>query len=182
MAVLIALGAARPTGAQTTAETGVTVTTQNAGSFVVEFAALDGGYAFVNSTGGTIVSVTATTGDTATATVKLAWTDTRADGNRPAYTIAVRATDLTSNVDRLDGNGTYVISAEQLSIIQVGDDALTPPMSLDTPRTIFISGPDPAAGEGSLVIVIQLNIPPSSYPTKYSTTLGVEMSPGGDGP
>ncbi|MGH2558946.1 MAG: hypothetical protein ACRDJH_07770 [Thermomicrobiales bacterium] len=180
--VVLVLGTAGPVGAQTTATTGISVTTKNAGAFLVEFAPVDGGYVFVNATGGATFSVSATTGDTATATAMLAWSDSRADGERTEYSIAMSANDLTSTADRPDGNGTYGISAGQITVIRIGDDVLPLPLALDTPRTIFTSGADPAAGDGSLAIAIRLDVPPSSYPTTYTTRLVVQVSFDGNSP
>jgi hypothetical protein len=43
-------------------------------------------------------------------------------------------------------------------------------------RTVMDSGPAPSAGTNILEIRLRLDIPPSSYPTTYSTTLHLQVT------
>ncbi|MEA2527975.1 MAG: hypothetical protein QOF73_5202 [Thermomicrobiales bacterium] len=182
VALLLAPGAAKPAGADTTVETSITLTTQNSGEFTIAFADVEGGYTFVNATGGTSFKVSATKGDTATAFVMLAWTDSRVDEQRSGYTIGLSASDLISGVNRPDGNGDYVIPSANLAITRIGNDTLASPMSLDQQRLVFSSGTAPSAGERTLRVELQLAVPPSSYPTTYTTKLQVQVTHGDGGP
>jgi hypothetical protein len=158
------------------------VTTQNVGEFSIGFADLDGGYTFFNEAGGTTLPVSAIEGSVATALVDVTWTDNRADGERAPYSISLGADALTSSIPDLDGTGTYTISSFYLAIVQIDDTSLPQPSTLDVARTVFESGPHPAAGSTSLQIVLRLQIPASSYPTTYSTTLHLQVTHGDPGP
>jgi hypothetical protein len=182
VAIIMTLAVASPAGADTTAETSITLTTQNSGEFTIAFAGVEGGYTFVNATGGTSFKVSATKGDTATAFVMLAWTDSRVDEERLGYTISLSASDLKSGVNWPDGNGDYVIPSANLAITRIGNDTLASPMSLDQQRLVFSSGTAPSAGEGTLRIELRLAVPPSSYPTTYTTKLQVQVTHGDGGP
>jgi hypothetical protein len=174
--LLFAVGSSSRVGADTTAETTITVSTQNAGAFTVAFAELPGGYTFLNETNGTTFTVSAIEGDTATVVIGLTWTDDRADGERAPYSIALGADDLSSTVARPDGQGNYSIPSSLLSIVQIGHEPPAQPTSLDTMHTVIESGTDPQAGTSTLQIQLRLDIPASSYPTTYSTTLHLQVT------
>jgi hypothetical protein len=172
------LGLIAPAGiaAQTMVETGVTVTTLDAGSFSVSFAPVEGGNQFVGAAGSARIPISAIEGATATAIVKLAWSDTRVTDHRSAYTIAIGASDLISDVTRPDGAGVYTIPASNLALIEIGGEPLAAPLALDQPRMVFASAIAPPAGDGELRLLIRLDVPPSSYPTTYKTTLHVDVT------
>jgi hypothetical protein len=140
------------------------------------------GYVFVGESGGAELGVSAVQGNSATTTVRLAWTDSRLDAERTQFTVKLGAEDLTSDVPRTDGTGNHTISAGNLSIVQIGNVPLAVAASLDQAKIVFVSDANPPAGEGSLEIVLFLNIPPGTYATTYATRLNVEMIVGGGGP
>jgi hypothetical protein len=158
--------------ADTTATTGITVTTENTGSLTIAFADADpdAGYPLVDAAGNAEIPVSAVDGNTATVTIKLVWEDTRADGARPPYTISLSAADLKSTIAKPSG-GVYAIPAANLVITEIGDQTATPPLPLNISQTVLTSPDPPAPGSGSLTLTVQLTIPPSTYPTSYSTTL-----------
>ncbi|MEA2585489.1 MAG: hypothetical protein QOF33_3574 [Thermomicrobiales bacterium] len=179
--ILVALSASRPVAA-TDAETEISVTIENAGGFSIAFAELQGGYTLVNSTGGTTFTISATTGNHATAMVRLAWTDDRIDAERAPYTVNLSALDLTSSVLRPDGAGVFSIPAANLSVISIGGDPLAHPARLDEPRAVYTSAAEPVAGETTLDLTLRLDIPASIYPTTYRTTIKVHVAHGENSP
>jgi hypothetical protein len=163
--------------ADTTATTGIAVTTENTGSFTIAFAGADpdAGYTLVDAAGNTEIPVSAVDGNTAIVRIELAWEDTRADGARLPYTIALGASDLESKITNPAG-GVYAIPAANLSITQIADQTVTSPLPLNVPQIILTSAATPAAGNGSLNLMLRLDIPPSTYPTSYTTTLTVTVA------
>src|SRR5262249_21889300 len=91
LAVLLVavVGPALPALADTTATTGITVTTQDVGRLAIAFGQLDDGYVFRNADGSANLSVSAISGDTGTATVRVIWNDTRGDETRLPFRISL---------------------------------------------------------------------------------------------
>lgn len=160
--------------AQTTTETTVTISTEDVGSFSVSFVQLDGGYEFVDEFGANSLSVTALEGDIAFATAKLAWTDTRANGQRLGYTFTLSADDLTSEVESPTGVH-YTIPASNLAIVEIAGQATSHPLPLGQPQTVISVESDPPIGEQEITLKLELMIDPSTYPTTYTTTLRLEV-------
>jgi hypothetical protein len=179
-AILIGLGTLHPAGADPTAETGVSVTTEDVGSFTIAFAQLADGYTFANA-GGSQIAISAIEGASATAAIRLSWSDTRAEGERTGYSVQLSAGDLVSSVTQLGSSGVYTIPVGNLRLYQIGNALPLPsPPSLETPQIVFTSAEAPEAGDAELDIVLHLTIPAGMYPTTYTATLLVAVVP--DGP
>ena len=163
--------------ADTTYETGITVTTTDTGTFSLSFSG-SSEFQFFDSQGSPSVGVSAVQGATAFATVEIQWLDDRVESNRLPYSISIQSTDLTSAVALPDGTGSHSLPAAQLSIIQIGDTVLAQPLSLDHAREVFVSGATPTAGEHALRLILRLDVPPSSFPTTYTAELGLLVTHG----
>lgn len=182
IALLLAIGTAAPVFADTTASTGVTVTIHDAGALAISFGTVEDGYTFRNADGSTALSVTAVSGDIATATIRITWTDTRDDETRMPFSITLQADDLGSTTNAPGSDQPFVLSAAQLGIVQIGDLPLVVSSSLDSARTVYSSPAEPVAGEQTLDLVIQLVVPPSTFALTYNTILRIQVATGDGGP
>jgi len=169
----------RPIAAQTTAETAITVTTEDTGTFAISFSGDGEGFVFFGVAGDEELGVSAIEGTSAVAVVEIEWLDDRLDDRRLPYTISLAASDLESVIPVAGGTGVHRILAENLTIAQIGDEALEPALPLDLSRAFFTSVPNPDAGEYRLRLVLRLDVPASTYPTSYSTSLIVQVTHGG---
>ena len=181
-ALSIALAPAAPALADTTATTGVTVTIEEVGALSVAFAQVGDGYVFRNAAGSAALSVSAVSGDTATATVRIAWSDTRSDATRTPFRLTLQADDLTSTEDAPGLGAPFVIDAGQVTIAAIGGTAATTAMSLDAPQTVFVSADVPTAGEQALDVVLRLEVPAGAFALTYGTTLRLSVAAADGGP
>jgi hypothetical protein len=163
--------------ADSSATTSVTVSIEDAGSLTVGFAEFEDGYVFRNELGESRLKVSAIEGDIATAVIRVEWLDTRLDATRTPFGVLLSMTDLVSTESAPGNDEPAVISASQVAVIEVNDEVLESPLTLNEPQRIYESPSEPEAGQGSLELKLRLTIPPSSFPLRYQAMFEVQVSP-----
>jgi hypothetical protein len=155
-------------------ETTIEITFANAGSLSIAWASGDQAFLVNGNQPGVSSSLPATI---ASATFTIAIEDTRADGERPGYAIALSATEFTA-----EGSLTPV-PAQQFAIASVSaseGSGVVPtgvPQSLAAPVTLLTVQDEAQAVATTLTVVVEMTILPGTMPGYYLGTLMLEVLP-----
>ena len=162
-------------GAETSTTTEVIVQTVSAGEFDVHWDTSS--TRFVTSDGDN-PSVTATQSTVAHATFPLVINDTRADGERPGYTISISAGAFGI------AGSHYAIPADQLAITGLSglpegyDTSSSVGNPLDTAVTILtVENAAPALSDTTITVTLRMEIPAGMPPGAYTGEITVGVMP-----
>ena len=163
---------ATPAGAETTTETGVTITIVDEGELDVSWGEQD--TTFLTDGESPALSA-ANPSATATATFSLTIADTRAE--RDGYRIVVSAGSFTA------GGSATPIGPEMLAITGVGGlpevaaDATAIGATLDAPVTILTVPDEAAAVTTTVTVTIAMTIAPGTMPGAYTGEITLDILP-----
>jgi hypothetical protein len=163
--------------ADTGAETDITFETQNVG--VLTIAITGDSVTFLRSDGGE-PGVSTLGGEAVRATVSIRIIDTRADGVRSGYTIALSASPFRAL------SSSTPISSENLSIASIGTgdgiqlDLAGLGQTLDAPVTLVIVEDEAPAVDITLIVEVEMILPPGTMAGAYEGQLTLDLLPNND--
>src|SRR5699024_590094 len=123
--------------------------------------------------------VTSISGATVYADVQLAITDSRSDGAREPYIVSLSMTEFT----HVDGSQYGTIDTNRMAATAVaglpegmstGVDGATP---MTSPVIVINSGDAPPAGELTVTVTIQVDLPAGTMPGDFNGGLSVQVLP-----